>query len=202
MNQTQSRRADQHVSRLERRLFQAYWDDGLLDLFFGLGVAMLGACWALDLVAVGAAVPALLVPLWAPLRRTLVEPRMGLVRFSVAASGERRRSLLLIFWVGVGALVLFVALFWLAAPAGQRPLETLVAGLPAALLGLLAGFAAIALRLPRFLHYAGLFVVCGVVVAVVGAEPEVAMLAGAVPALLTGGWLLARLLATAPGDGS
>ena len=70
------------ANQLEIALFRSYWDDGLLDLLCGFGLLLIGLGWALDQVALAAALPALLVPLWGPLRRSLVEPRAGFVEFS------------------------------------------------------------------------------------------------------------------------
>ena len=76
-------------SALESRLFSHYWDDGLIDLLAGIAIVALGALWLADLVAVGAAVPAMLAVVWAPLRRALVAPRAGTVEFSDGRTGRK-----------------------------------------------------------------------------------------------------------------
>ena len=79
---------------LEGRLFRRYWDDGLLDLLVGVGVLLIGIGWVCDQVALAAFTPALLVPLWRPLRARLVEPRLGAVEFADKRVRRQRRHAL------------------------------------------------------------------------------------------------------------
>lgn len=182
-----------HVE-LESRLFRQYWDDGLLDLFAGVGVLGIALCWSVGLVAVGAAVPAVLVPFWGPLRRAVVEPRMGLVEFTDERTGRTRRFLAGAAWLGV-ALLLALGVGYLAARSEPGELlRHFVPGLPALLLGLLSALVGVGLGLPRFLAYAGFLAVSGLAVAVAGAEPEIAMFAGGLAIALTGARLLRRVL--------
>jgi len=190
-----------HVEPLESRLFRQSWDDGLLDVFAGVGVVGIGLFWTFDLVALGAVVPALLVPFWNPLRRALVLPRAGLVEFSDARSGHNRRLLIGSGWLGLFMFALFVTSYFLVTPDAGPLLPLVIAGVPAVLLGLLAALAGLGLGLPRFLGYAGLLCVCGVGVVLADARPEVAMIAGGVLVLLNGTWLLGRFLRLEVEDG-
>ena len=179
---------------LESQLFRAFWDDGLLDLLFGVGALGVGVAWAAGMVALGAIVPALLAIAWNPLRRAIVEPRSGWVEFNRARSGSNRRKLHGALWLGVGALVLAAALAIATRAGGDLVPGDLAAALPAALIGLLAGLVGAGLRIGRFLAYALLFVLAGAVVALAGGEPELAMLAGGAAVTVSGSWILARFV--------
>lgn len=182
------------VNQLERRLFRQYWDDGLLDVFSGVGVLGLGICWAVGLVAVGAVVPALLVPLWVPFRRRFVEPRAGMVEFADQRVDQNRRGLAGSALIGLVALAAVAALAFWAAPNPAGPLRAMAPALPALLLGLMAVVAGLILGLPRFVVYAGLFAVAGLGVAVTDSRPEVAILAVGLLVLASGAWRMSRFL--------
>jgi len=178
----------------ESRLFRAYWDDGLLDVLFGIGAVAVGLLWLANLVVFGAIVPALLALAWNPLRGAVVEPRMGFVEFSQARTESNRRKLRASVWLGLGALALFVALV-VAARAGSDLIPgDLSAALPATLVGIMAGLIGVGLALARFLGYGLAFVAAGVVVALAGGEPGLAILLGGVVTLLSGAWLITRFL--------
>jgi len=183
-----------HAESLESRLFHQYWDDGLLDLLAGIGVVGIGTCWALDLVAIGAVVPGVLVLFWGPLRRSLVEPRAGLVEFSDARVGRTRRLGFVGMWLGLAMLAVFTALYLFAAAEPGALLRLLIPGVPVFLLGLLAALVGLGLGLPRFLSYAGLLGGCGVAVILAGTNPAVGMIAGGLPIAINGARLLGRLL--------
>jgi hypothetical protein len=68
-----------NMNLLERKVFQSYWDDGLLDLFAAIGIFLIGVSWLRDFPVGAVFVPALLVPFWNPVRRKVIEPRLGLV---------------------------------------------------------------------------------------------------------------------------
>jgi predicted small integral membrane protein len=183
-----------HADQLERRLFRQYWDDGLLDVLSGVGALAVGLSWAVDLVALGAAVPAVLAALWVPLRRRLVEPRAGLVEFADQRVERNRRGLVGSALLGLAALAAFAALAFWAAPNPGGPWRAMAPALPALLLGLLAVVAGLILGLPRFVVYAGLFSVAGLGVAATDSRPEVAILAAGLLVLASGAWRMNRFL--------
>ncbi|MEZ4456150.1 MAG: hypothetical protein R2882_06315 [Gemmatimonadales bacterium] len=191
------------VHTLESALFRSRWDDGLLDVLAGVGVLIVAACWAADLVAVGAAAPALLAVVWGPLRQRLVEPRAGFVEFSDARAQAMKRRSWSAVALGVGGLVAVGALV-AAAMAGRDVVPNGIApAVPAILLAMMAAVAGLALGVSRFVGYALLLVVAGLGAALAGAEPEMAMLAGGAAILLVGGWRLHRFLQlpVEPGEG-
>lgn len=182
------------TSPLEARLFRAFWDDGLIDLFFGLGAMAIGICWATGLVALGALIPAVLVPFWSPLRRKLIEPRAGIVKFARARAESNRRMLRTAFLIGLGSLTLFTALFWFAGPGQLDIIRTFIAGVPAILVGAVACLVVLGLRIARFLLHALVFATCGVAIALIDGNPAVAIIAGGAIVALSGTWILIRFL--------
>ena len=185
----------------ESRLFRAYWDDGLLDVLFGVGAVAVGLLWMVELVVFGAIVPAFLALAWNPLRRAIVEPRMGWVEFNAARTESNRRKLLAAVSIGLGALALVVVLVIAARSGNDLVPGDLAAALPAVLVGVMAGLIGVGLSLARFLGYALAFAAAGVLVALAGGEPGLAILLGGIVTLLSGAWLLTRFLrATEPID--
>lgn len=178
----------------ESHLFSSYWDDGLLDILAGVGVVGIGICWALDLVAIGAVIPAVVVPFWVPLRRALVEPRAGLVEFSDTRADHMRQLGRGSIALGAALLLLFVGAALVSDSAPRAFLTRIVPALPGVLLALMAALVAWSLRLPRFLIYAGAFIVAGFGVALTDGRPEVAMFVGGGAVLAGGAWRLRRLL--------
>ncbi len=185
---------------LESRLYRAYWNDGLLDIFAGLGVAAIGVFWAVDLIALGAVVPVLLIPFWEPLRRSIVEPRAGLVEFSDRRTKRMRGGLLVSAWIGVALLIAFIALNFLSVRGGHA-MAWVAPGVPALLLALLAALVALLLGLSRFFAYAAVLCLAGLTVGLLDTRPEIAMLVGGLVILLNGVRLLARFLRIAVEDG-
>lgn len=161
----------ENLGTIERRVFRTYWNDGLLDLFAAIGVLGIGISWMLDFVVGGAFMPALLVPLWGPCRQRFIEPRLGLVEFGEARQQRNSNLLKQTVVLGLGCFALVVAIFLLRGRLAVDPSVELVAGLPAALLALLAVVAAFLVASVRFLVYAALLVVAGAVGALNGWEP-------------------------------
>jgi hypothetical protein len=181
------------ASPLEPRLFRSFWDDGQIDFFFGIGSVAVGAFWMVDLIPIGAVVPALLAVFWTPVRRALVEPRAGRVEFSDTRTARGRRMVL--GAVGIGVAVLFLLLLAAIWGAGRtEALDGLVAGLPALLIGVMACLVAAGLRIDRFLVYAVVYVAAGLGVALAGRDPGVSILIGGATVTISGTWLLVRFL--------
>lgn len=156
---------------VENRVYRAYWNDGLLDVFAAVGVLTIGACWMLDFVVGGAITPALLIPLWGPVRQRFVEPRLGMVEFSDERERRNRNRLWMVILLGVGSFAFAIGFSVLRDRLALAPAVSLIAGLPAILLAVLAALAALLVSTGRFLVYAALLAGTGVLGAARGWEP-------------------------------
>lgn len=180
------------MQSIEARVFRAWWDDGQLDLFLGVGTLGVATFWAVDLVALGAVVPGFLAVLWTPIRKALIEPRAGWVEFCTPRLAGSRRKLLAILAAGVGTLVAFAIAVYLESAGIVELAADFSAAIPGVLMGLMGLIVAVGLRIGRFLWYAGVFVVAAMALAPAGYEPEVAMAAAGAIVTASGVSLLAR----------
>ena len=183
---------------IENRVYRAYWNDGLLDVFAAVGVVLIGIAWTFDFVVGGAITPALLVPLWGPFRQRLIEPRLGMVEFSEKRERTHRSRLLLVILLGIGAFAIVVSLYVLRDRLALDPAVSFMAGLPAFLLAIPAALTAILVSTGRFLVYAALLAVAGGVGAMSGLEPGPIIVAAGIPILLIAGTVLLRFVHNNP----
>ena len=129
------------LASLERLTTVRRFSDGSMDVMFGLGVLLVGITWMLDMVTLGAAIPAMLVPLWVLLHRNVVLPRTGYAEPTEERQRVERSSLALTVLLGAiifGQLIMA----WFGGSVFDMLPESLVdiflPGLPAALVALFA----------------------------------------------------------------
>jgi hypothetical protein len=187
-----------NMNTIEQQVFRTYWDDGLLDVFAAVGVLAIGVAWAVDFPVGGAIVPALLVPLWAPLRQRLIEPRLGLVEFSDQRDRRNQERLRNTAIFGVGVLALVVALYLARSRLGLDLSVPLVAGLPALLLAVLALITAFLVSTPRFITYAAILAIAGIGGAWYGLEPGYILVLASVPMLVLAVSVVVRFVRSNP----
>jgi hypothetical protein len=120
--------------RLEKRAFHSYWDDGLLDVMIGFVLVAIGISWWLDAFIWGIFFPPLCASLWFPLRKKLVEPRIGYVEFSGKRELKGRSFRMNMMMMLTGVLLLAVLLYFAGKVPNTDLARYLVAGLPAFLL--------------------------------------------------------------------
>jgi len=186
------------LSQVEKRVFRAYWDDGLLDAFAALGVLSIGVLWLFDLHLGGAIVPVVLVSLWAPIREKLIEPRLGSVEFSDARENRSRRLLWLAIVAGAAAFVAAVSVYLLHRGNAAYLDIDWIAALPALLLAMMAALGAILISAPRFLVHTAVLVLVAIIGAINGWEPGSTLaVAGALMAIIAG-YLLSRFFRSHP----
>ena len=183
---------------IENRVYRAYWNDGLLDVFAAVGVLLIGIAWTFDFVVGGAITPALLVPLWSPFRQRFIEPRLGMVEFSEKRERTNRSRLLLVILLGIGAFALVVSLYVLRDRLAVEPSVSFIAGLPALLLAVPAALTAMLVSTGRFLVYAALLVVAGGVGAINGWEPGPILVSAGIPIFLIASTVLVRFVRNNP----
>ncbi len=185
---------------LENELYTGRFDDGLLDLFIGLGLVGVGVTWLTGSPALSVLVPAVLIPLWIALRRQVTEPRLGRVSFSADRRASERARAARAVSLGTGVLALVgLGELGLRRGAVEPPSWTSLAPLiPAALLVVGLVLVSLMVGARRFLVYAAALLVVAGLATRLGAEPGTYMtLAGALLSVWAGG-LVARFLAAHP----
>lgn len=188
----------ENMNLLERKVFQQYWDDGLLDLFAAIGVFLIGILWLRDLPVGAAFVPVWLVPAWNPVRRKFIEPRLGLVEFTEERERRNRKMLQLILYAGIAFLIVGLELYFFRDDLPVEPTVALIAGLPAFLLALLAIFTAALIRTARFVAYAVILVLTGVAGALLEWTPGMILTVAGAVMLVIAGILLIRFIVLNP----
>ena len=163
------------LTTLERTTYADSFRDGIIDLFFGLSVLWIGSAWIWlpDFAALAGIIPAALVVPVVEIRKRVVEPRTGFVRWSETRRRTERTRAAQMLALGVLGFGAAVAVPILAPPEG----ENLAAAIPAALLGLVALALGLASGVWRALAYGVALVGAGIASAVVGADPGADMLA-------------------------
>jgi len=186
------------IKSLEKTAFQSFWDDGLLDLMSGLVILIVGLSWWQQVAVLGVVFPAICASMWHPLRRRLVEPRMGYVEFSGRRELKVRgfRHGLIAFITGTSVLGMVVLALWQEQKIPQ-PTEW-IAGFPMILVAIPALFFMFFTHCRRFLVYALLLLVAAIEVIVLGVEPHVGLIASGALISLSGLFLLVRFLARYP----
>jgi len=179
----------------DRELFRSYWDDGLVDLLFGVALLVTGLGWSSSLGALAVIQAPLWVVMWAPLRRRLVEPHAGFVEFSLGRRSHNSRALLRTLSLGVIALVLCgLAAIVLPGTVDGLLARRLVQGLPALLVALAAIQAGLLIRAQRFAAYAVGLALGAAVTVVLSRGPAAPLVAGGLGVTAAGATLLARFL--------
>lgn len=179
-------------SSLSDRLYHAYWQDGSLDLFAGLGLAAIGAGWLCDQVALSAALPAMIVPFWMVFRLRLVEPRLGHVRFDQNRRSQLTLGRLLLLAVGCLVLLACIAAYVAVGRATAPVWRDWVSALPALLVGFAGLLSAFLFKINRLGLYGLVCIGLGFLFAAFDQEPGWSLLAGGLVTIASGGWLLRR----------
>ena len=188
---------------LERRAYETIWDDGLIDIFAGLALVSIGIMWVSQFSVYGAFVAPILVPLWVAARKSISEPRIGIVRFAAERVAVENKKLLGLFMLGVLTFVIGVLWFVFGQPESTfRSFADLnvVAGLPAALLAIPAVVIAIAYGKKRFLGYALVLLCSALPVIIYDLHPGWAFIPGGVLCAAIGSHLLYRFVRKYPID--
>ena len=193
---------DVSLDDLESEVYQDSFADGMVDLFVGLGLAVVGITWLWFESIAGLAGVFGATIAWglAPIRSRVVGRRTGYVRWTVPRLRWERNQLLLLLGLGSLALLLGVALA-LSVARGE-PVNgeerTIVAGLPAALLAI--GFIVLAATtgFKRLWAYVAVLLSSAAVTVLLDAGPGGALLAAGGAIVVVGIVLLSRFLQAHP----
>lgn len=183
------------LEKLERKVYESTWEDGLIDLCSGVALLLMGMFWVTGQSAYGTFAAPLMISIWVAARKRISEPRIGAVVFGPKRVTKLKSLYLGLF--GIGVLTLFGGIFLYIFVAkgnstGVLPQMNFVAGLPAILLAIPALVVALTLRLARFIVYAALLMLSGVLVVVMDLHPGWAFLpSGALCACVGAGMLVA-----------
>lgn len=179
----------------ESDLFRSYWDDGLLDLLAGLALLITGLGWESDWGPLASIQAPLWIVLWVPLRRKIVEPRVGFVKFSLARQKHTTHRLWQTLGVGVAFLVLIaLAMLTIREWGANSVLRDLVPGLPPVLVALAAGLTGILTGARRFHLYGLLLLAAAAAVIYLARGPGLSLLAVSLVVVSCGLVLFTRFL--------
>ncbi len=191
---------------LENTAYQRAYSDGVLDLFVGLSLVWIGSVWILlpEYGGLAGILPAVFTPTAIALRKSFVENRTGYVRWSEPRRNREQRRLgaviaagVLLFFAGVIAYFVFDRTL-----ADEDVLDFLGPGILAWLLALLTFLLAFVLDAWRFLVYAAVLGVAGLVAAMTSANPGMPLLAGGAAIAITGVVMVTRFVRLNPRDES
>jgi len=189
--------ARRQAGALERSSFRSRWKDGSVDLFGGLGVLAIGAGWEMGLYWAPAVIAPVLIALWVPLRKAVVEPRLGRVVFRQERRDKGARGTRNTLFLGLLALVA-VALFQaveINSAGGLGPWAARwAAALPCVLLAIPALLTATLTTVSRFVLHAGVLLLTATVATPAGLEPGVQLIIAGAIISVAGLYLFARFL--------
>ncbi len=99
-----------NLKEIERKAYLSYHQDGLLDIFMGMFILAFGFYILSDSkFPIMAVLPALLVPVWARVKKKITYPRIGYVKFGKGTRTRRTKSMLLMS--GVLTLLLGLGIY-------------------------------------------------------------------------------------------
>jgi len=166
-----------NFAKAEKRVFYAYWQDGLLDIFAGASVAVIGVCWLLGGIVATLGLPIVAICLWTAVRRRVTEPRLGRVTFTAKRSHDLKHGLIAIVSLGIVLFGFIGSKLWRHGATSAFE-QWLAPAIPALLLALMCLSCAEALRLGRFVIHALAFAAGGLIAAAARFEPVWALIIG------------------------
>jgi hypothetical protein len=193
---------DTNLEDLESEAYQNSFADGLIDLFLGLGLALIGLTWLWFPAEAGIAGAIAAVIAWAlvPIRRRIVEPRIGYVRWTAPRIKWERKQLRLLFGLITAAMLIGVAVAQSIATGDDlaTPDRNFVAAMPAILLAIGALALAITSGFKRLWGYGAVLLSAATVTILIEAGPGGSLLAAGGAIGVAGAILLGRFLRAHP----
>jgi hypothetical protein len=178
------------LKSLESDAYRRAYSDGIIDLFVGISLLWIGLAWIWlpDFAGLAGVLPAVFVPVAMATRKRVVEGRVGYVKWSAPRRNKERRNLIGLLGAGVLLFLAGIAAFLVVdgSLVSEDVLESVMPGLLAWLLAILALGLAYAMEAWRFVAYAIALGIAGVVTAMQQANPGWPMLASGVLITITG----------------
>lgn len=191
-----------NLEDLEDEAYRDSFSDGLVDLFVGLSLALIGALWLWFPAVAGlaGALAAAVALVMVPTRRRIVEPRVGLVRWTAPRLSWERKQFWLLFGLLSAALILGVAavLSVVREDVVTYGDPNVAAGLPAVIFAIGAFVLAATSGIKRLWGYGAVLVIAAAATIVVEAGPGGSLFVAGAVIGATGVVLLSRFLRAHP----
>ena len=105
---------------IERRAYTSYQEDGIIDIFIGLGLISMSFYVYAEMAWLMGSFVAIFVPVYMNMKKKVTFPRLGQATFSKRRAGRTRSSYIFLFAMNVAALLLAVSL-WRSFSGGSPP---------------------------------------------------------------------------------
>jgi hypothetical protein len=191
-----------NVENIESEAYRDSYSDGLVDMFIGLGMTLIGGTWLWLEAQAGVVGGIAAVIAWGmvPIRRRILEPRIGYVKWAPPRIKWERKQLKRLFWMLTAALLIGIAFAQsvIQDDGGASRDRTVVAGLPALLLAIGAFVLAATSGFRRLWVYGAVLLSAAAVTILIEAGPGGSLLAAGVAIGVSGVVLLSRFLRAHP----
>jgi hypothetical protein len=114
------------LKEIERRAFLSYHEDGILDIYLGIGIMMASSVFFYEYFIGLTGVVALLPILYAASKKQITIPRLGYVKFSNSTQGKARRSITLALLLGTLSAVAGFFAFYSVISSGYNWIEPFI----------------------------------------------------------------------------
>ena len=117
---------DLNLKEIERRAYLNYHKDGILDIYLGIGIAMVSSVFFYEYFVGLTGVVVLLPILYAASKKQYTIPRLGYVKFSNSTQGRARRSITLAILLGTISAIAGLFAFYSVITTGYNWIERLI----------------------------------------------------------------------------
>ena len=186
------------LKELERKAYTSYYNDGLLEVFLGVTILLMGLAIRFDVTYLFGVIPVFAMTSWAGAKRTITVPRIGMVRFGPERQLRVKKEKLfftIYFAITLIAGVVVFILFSRSIDTARR----IFGSYPLAPIGAIGALALVFLgywKQIRRLHLYALLVIAAIFGSPhLGIEPPHYMMGLGAVVLLIGLVLLSRFLA-------
>ncbi len=189
------------LKELERKAYTSYYNDGLLEIFLGATIILMGIAIFFDVAYLFGIIPVLAMTSWAGAKRAFTVPRIGMVRF-----GPERRLRIkkekLFFTIYFSITVIAGIVVFIIVNRSMDTARRIFGAYPLAPIGVIGALALIFLgywkQIRRFHLYALLVLAALFGAPHLGLEPPHYMTGLGIVILVFGVALLVRFLSTYP----
>jgi hypothetical protein len=117
-----------NLKEIERRAFLSYHNDGIIDIYLGMGIAMVSSVFLIEYFpafSMGGII-AILPILYAASKKQYTIPRLGYVKFSDSTKGRARNSVTLALTLGIVSAIAGLFAFYSVIATGYSWIEPLI----------------------------------------------------------------------------